>query len=163
MAFKKEQEIATKIRDSYIAKPTEKTKLEQLRELDQKVKRPVNIFSYIFGTTGALVMGTGMCMTMGFLGGLMPVGIAVGLVGMGIAAVTYPLHKKILASRKEKYSKQIIAKSNEIINEKNAQSSLSCQSFSCQKQNTTQSTVENTNLQDLQNNHQNSNDSGMEL
>lgn len=162
MALKKEQEIATKIRDSYVTKPTEKTKLEQLRELDQKVKRPVNIFSYVLGTTGALVMGTGMCMTMGFLGGLMPVGIAVGLVGMGIAAATYPLHKKILASRKEKYSKQIIAKSNEIINENNAQNNLNCQAFSSQKQNTNQSTVENNNTQHLQSN-QNSNDNGMEL
>ena len=159
MAQKNEFDIATKIRDNYVAKPTEKTKLEQLRELDKKVKRPVNIFSYIFGTTGALVMGTGMCMTMGFLGGLMPVGIAVGLVGMGIAAATYPLHKKILASRKEKYSKQIIAKSNEIISE----SKLSCQSFDAQKQNTTQSTISREFPVQSQNNQDNSSDNEFQL
>ena len=159
MAQKNEFEIAAKIRDNYVAKPTEKTKLEQLRELDKKVKRPVNIFSYILGSTGALVMGTGMCMTMGFLGGLMPVGIAIGLVGMGIAAATYPLHKKILASRKEKYSKQIIAKSNEIISE----SKFSCQSFDAQKQNTTQSTMTTEFSMQSQNNQDNSSDTDLQL
>lgn len=113
--MKNEKKYAEKLKEEYSIAPKEKTQYEKLRELDGKVKKPVNIFSYVYGTVGSLVLGTGMCVAMGVVGGLMPVGIIVGLAGIGMMASTYPLHKKILKFRKQKYADEILKLSNEVI------------------------------------------------
>ena len=108
---------AQRIKENYITKEIQKTKLDELKELDSTVKKPVNIFSYTYGTVGSLVLGTGMTMAMGVIGGLMPLGIVIGLAGIAMVSSTYSIHKRVLNARKEKYAKQIISKSNEILNE----------------------------------------------
>ena len=53
-----QQFMAQKIRAQYMEKtPSE---LDALRKLDSKVKRPVNVFAYIFGSVSAIIMGAGM-------------------------------------------------------------------------------------------------------
>ena len=42
-------------------------------------------------------------------------GIAIGVVGMGMALTTYPIYKKMLNDRKRKYAPQIMALSEEIM------------------------------------------------
>ena len=55
----KDQEfIAQKIRSQYTQK--QHTELDELMALDAKVKKPANIFAYIHGSLGAIVMGAGM-------------------------------------------------------------------------------------------------------
>lgn len=41
-----------------------------LRELDAEAKRPANIFGYVFGSVGAMVMGAGMSLVMADIGTL---------------------------------------------------------------------------------------------
>lgn len=110
--------IIEKIRDGYM--PKEKTKLDELKNLNKKAIKPARVFAYTFGTIGSLVLGTGMCFAMKVIGTTltfaMPLGIAVGLVGILVTSVNYPLYKKILASRKKKYSKKVLALSNELLN-----------------------------------------------
>ena len=112
--------LVQKIRTQYTEK--ENTELEALRELDRKVKRPVNIFSYIFGSISALIMGTGMSLVMTDIGvafgnerPMIP-GIVIGVIGLVLAIVNYPVYKKILASRSRKYADEIIALSDKIMN-----------------------------------------------
>lgn len=50
--------LVQKIRTQYTEK--EYTTLDELKDLDKKVKRPVNVFSYTFGTVSALILGAGM-------------------------------------------------------------------------------------------------------
>jgi uncharacterized Tic20 family protein len=115
-----QQFMAQKIRTQYMEKtPSE---LDALRELDAKVKRPANIFAYTFGSISAIIMGAGMSLVMtdigaiiGITGALVP-GIAIGVVGLGMALLTYPIYKKILASRKSKYGAEILALSDKIMN-----------------------------------------------
>ena len=106
------------IRASYTEK--EITKFDELKELDRKVKRPAEIFAYIFGIIASLILGTGMSLAMKVIGAslsfAMPLGIGVGLLGILLASVNYPLYKKILKSRKEKYASQIIELSNGLLN-----------------------------------------------
>ena len=112
--------MAQKIRAQYMEKtPSE---LDALRELDAKVKRPANIFAYTFGSISAIVMGAGMSLvmtdigaTIGITGALVP-GIAIGVVGLGMALLTYPMYKGILNSRKKKYGAEIITLSDKIMN-----------------------------------------------
>lgn len=94
------------------------TKVDELKQLDKKVKKPVNIFAYILGTVGALVLGFGMCVAMEvILPGLMWVGIIVGVVGILIVSGNYFLHKKMLQARKKKYASQIVELSKSLLNE----------------------------------------------
>ena len=112
--------LAQKIRTQYVEKtPSE---LDELRELDARVKRPANIFAYAFGSVSALIMGSGMSLVMTEVGAklgmnsTMAPGIIIGIVGMLMALVNYPIYKRILAKRKNKYGAEILALSDKIMN-----------------------------------------------
>lgn len=114
------QFMAQKIRAQYMEK--EKSELDELSALDSKVKRPANIFAYVFGSFSAVIMGAGMSLTMteigatiGLASAMVP-GIVIGVVGMAMAIATYPLYKKLLNSRKKKFGKEILELSEKIIN-----------------------------------------------
>lgn len=118
---KNEQEyLVQKIRTQYTEK--EYTQLDELKKLDRKVKKPVTIFSYILGSIGAIVMGSGMSLVMTDLGSTLGMekamipGIVIGVIGMALAIVNYPLYKKLMNNRRKKYADEIIALSDEIIN-----------------------------------------------
>ena len=116
-----QQFMAQKIRAQYMEKtPSE---LDALRELDAKVKRPANIFGYAFGSISAIVMGAGMSLVMteigsslGIANALVP-GIIIGVLGLGMSLLTYPIYKAILNSRKKKYSADILTLSDKIMNQ----------------------------------------------
>ena len=112
--------MAQRIRTQYMEKQS--TELDELRELDAKVKRPANVFAYIFGSISAVIMGSGMSLVMTDIGSVigvgapMTVGIIVGVIGLAMAVVNYPIYKSILGARKKKYGAKIIALSEKIIN-----------------------------------------------
>lgn len=117
---KNDQEyLVQKIRTQYTEK--EHTQLDALRTLDTKVKRPANVFAYIFGSIGAIVMGSGMSLVMTDIGATlgmentMILGIVIGLVGLLMAVINYPVYKRILDGRKKKYAQQIMKLSDEIL------------------------------------------------
>jgi len=112
--------LVQKIRTQYTEK--EITALDELKALDKKVKKPANIFAFIFGTLGALIMGSGMSLVMTDIGEIvgiansMPLGIVIGIIGMVMAIINFPIHKAILNSRKKKFADKIIALSDSIMN-----------------------------------------------
>lgn len=111
--------LVQKIRTQYTEK--EHTKLDELKALDTKVKRPADVFAYVFGSVSALVMGAGMSLAMTDIGSMIGVensmvyGIVIGLVGMFMAVINYPMYKGILGSRRKKYADQIISLSDKIM------------------------------------------------
>ena len=115
-----QQFMAQKIRTQYMEKtPSE---LDALRELDAKVKRPANVFAYTYGSISAIIMGAGMSLvmtdigaTLGIASAMIP-GIAIGIVGMFMALVNYPMYKGILGNRKKKYGAEILKLSDKIMN-----------------------------------------------
>ena len=110
--------IISKIRTAYT--PKQKDALDELRALDAQVRRPVQVFSYIFGSISAIIMGAGMSLVMTDIASILgipyalPIGITVGVVGMILAIVNYPLHAAILGSRKKKYAPAILALSEKL-------------------------------------------------
>jgi hypothetical protein len=52
--------------------------------------------------------------TIGIADAMMP-GIIIGIIGMLMAIINYPVYKKFLASRHKKYAKEIIALSDNIL------------------------------------------------
>lgn len=112
--------LVQKIRTQYTEK--ENTQLDELKALDAKVKRPANVFAYTFGSISAIIMGAGMSLvmtdlgtTLGIANSMVP-GIIIGVVGLAMAVVNYPMYKSILGSRKNKYRNEILALSEKIMN-----------------------------------------------
>lgn len=113
--------LVQKIRTQYTEK--EHTQLDALKALDAKVKRPANVFAYIFGSLGAIIMGSGMSLimtdigaTIGITNTMLP-GIIIGVVGLLLVIVNYPIYKGILNGRRQKYADQILKLSDEIMEE----------------------------------------------
>ena len=109
-----EKQFAEKIRRGYEEKTT--TKLDELKALDRQTRRPAEVFAYIFGTLGSLVLGSGMCLAMPeVIEGYMPLGICVGLVGIAMVSLNYLIYKAGLRARRRKASPEIFRLSNEIL------------------------------------------------
>ena len=113
--------MVEKIRTQYMEK--ENTGVDALRKLDAKVKKPANVFAYVFGSLGAVIMGSGMSLVMTDIGSkigmteVMVPGIAVGVIGMLMVLVNYPIYKKFLGSRRKKYADEIMTLSDKITNQ----------------------------------------------
>lgn len=101
--------------------PKKERKVVQLKKLDEKVKRPAIIFAYMFGIIGAIILGIGMsfCMTdFGPSGNLgMIIGIIIGVVGLALCGINYPIYTKILNTRKQRYAYEIKELAEEIAKE----------------------------------------------
>ncbi len=117
---KNDQEfLVQKIRTQYTEK--EHTQLDELKALDSKVKKPVSVFAYVFGAISAIIMGAGMSLVMTDIGAqlgmteTMVPGIVTGVVGLALAIFNYPIYKRILTSRKQKYADKIIALSDKLM------------------------------------------------
>ena len=107
---------AESIANQYAPKDT--SKLVALRKLDRKAKQPSEIFAYTFGILSTLVLGTGMCLSMGVIGGsgiaAFAAGIILGVAGILGVSFNYPLYKKIRNAGMKKYAGDIMLLAKEI-------------------------------------------------
>lgn len=109
---------AEAIANEYAPKNT--SKVVALRKLDRKARSGANIFAYTFGVIMTLVLGVGMCLSMGVIssGAVMRgLGIALGIIGLSGVGANYPIYKKLLAAGKQKYAFEIIQLAKEIAGE----------------------------------------------
>lgn len=117
----KEQDEIKRIRQKYMVQ--EDDGMTRLRKLDAKATSKATMMSLVLGIIGALVMGTGMSLTMTDLAGIlgmtamggMLVGVIVGLIGMTLVALAYPIYKKVLKSEREKIAPEILRLSEELL------------------------------------------------
>ena len=107
-----EQKEIEAIRKKYL--PKEENKMEALRKLDRKAERPGTVASLVVGIIGALVFGAGMSCCMVWTDKLLVLGIIVGVIGMVMTGVAYPIYKKITAKKRVEYAEQILALTNEL-------------------------------------------------
>ena len=111
--------LVQKIRTQYTQK--QHTELDELKALDAKVKKPANVFGYTWGSISAIIMGAGMSLVMTDVGAVIGLadamipGIIVGILGMGMALLTYPMYKGILNARKKKFAPKILALSEQLM------------------------------------------------
>jgi hypothetical protein len=116
----KDQEfMVQKIRSQYTER--EHTELDALKALDAKAKKPAKVFGYTYGSIGTIVMGAGMSLVMTDIGAMLGMtdtllpGIVIGIVGLVMVLTSYPIHKRILNSRKKKYASKIMELSDRIM------------------------------------------------
>ena len=107
---------AEQLANEYAPKGT--SKVIALRKLDARAKLPATIFTYSFGIISSLVLGAGMCLTMGQIGsgstGSFVLGIVIGIAGLIGIGVNYPIYKRILENGKKKYAFEIMELAKEI-------------------------------------------------
>lgn len=113
-----QQKEVEAIRNKYL--PKEEDKMAQLRKLHAIPTQKAQTVSLAVGIIGTLVLGTGMslCMTdlSGFLGGTaMFLGIPVGIAGMVLVALAYPLYNRILKAERQKIAPEILRLSDELL------------------------------------------------
>ena len=119
----KEQEEIKAIRQKYVAQAQTEDKMTQLRRLDAEVYSKATAAALFIGIVGALVMGIGMSLVMtdigkimGLLGGMaMPVGILIGIVGIVLVCVTYPIYNRILQKERKRIAPEIIRLTDELM------------------------------------------------
>lgn len=113
-----QQDEIQSIRDKYI--PKTENKLETLRALDAKATASASRTAIITGVIGTLIMGIGMSLVMTDFGAVLgsiafPLGIAIGVVGMGILALAYPLYNRTLKEQREKIAPEILRLTDELL------------------------------------------------
>ena len=106
-----QQKEVEAIRKKYL--PQEEDKMDRLRRLHAIPTQKAQAVAIAVGVIGALIMGTGMslCMTElgGFLGGTaMFIGIPVGVVGIVLAALAYPLYNRTLKKERQRIAPEIL-------------------------------------------------------
>jgi uncharacterized oligopeptide transporter (OPT) family protein len=119
----KEQEEIKAIRKKYAAPEETEDKMAQLRRLDAGVTQKATSVSLVFGVIGALILGMGMSLAMtdigklvGLLGGMaMLVGILIGIVGIVLISVAYPIYNRIIKKEREKIAPEIIRLTDELM------------------------------------------------
>ena len=94
--------------------------MEQLRRLHAIPTQKAQAASLAVGVIGALILGTGMsvCLTDigAALGNLaMVIGILVGVVGMVLVALAYPLYNRVLKKNRDKIAPEILRLSDELL------------------------------------------------
>jgi len=113
-----QQQEVEDIRKKYL--PKEEDKMEQLRKLHAIPTQKAQAVSFAVGIIGTLIMGTGMslCMTdlAGFLGGTaMFIGIPVGIAGLVLVALAYPIYNRVLKKQREMIAPEILRLSDELL------------------------------------------------
>ena len=113
-----QQKEVEAIRKKYL--PREADKMEQLRRLHGIPTQKAQAASLAVGVIGALIMGTGMSLAMTEIGAAlgslaMVIGIVVGIVGMVLVALAYPLYNRVLKKQREKIAPEILRLSDELL------------------------------------------------
>lgn len=113
----RQQEIEA-IRKKYL--PKEEDKLDQLRRLHNSASEKAQAASIALGVIGTLLFGLGLSLVLtelaAFLGALsIVVGIAVGLAGMALIALAYPVYNAVLKKERERIAPEILRLSDELL------------------------------------------------
>ena len=106
------------IRKAYL--PKEEDKMTELRRLHAIPTQKAQTLSLTVGIIGLLLLGTGMSLCMTELGAAlgslaMVLGILVGLAGLAMVAVSYPLYRRTLEQERAKIAPEIIRLTDELL------------------------------------------------
>ena len=113
-----QQKEVEAIRKKYL--PKEENKMEQLRKLHAVPTQKAQSAALTIGIIGTLILGTGMSLAMTQLGAAlgnlaMVLGVAVGIAGMVLVALAYPVYNRVLKKQREKIAPEILRLSDELL------------------------------------------------
>ena len=112
------QQEVEEIRKAYL--PKEEDKMEKLRKLHSIPTQKAQSASIAVGVIGALILGTGMSLCMTELGAAlgnlaMVMGVIIGLAGMLLVALAYPIYNRTLKKERERIAPEILQMTDELL------------------------------------------------
>ena len=119
----KEQTEIQNIRKKYETTTEQEDKMAQLRRLDASVSSKATTVALVIGIAGALIMGLGMSLAMSDLSEILGIrqdvgmllGIVIGVVGIVLVCLAYPLYNRTLKKEREKIAPEILRLSDELM------------------------------------------------
>ena len=117
----KEQAEIQRIRKKYTAPVEEEDKMAKLRRLDKGVYSKASATALVVGTIGALIMGFGMSLIMTDIGEIfgtffaMIIGIVIGVIGIVLLCLAYPIYNRTLKKEREKIAPEILRLTDELM------------------------------------------------
>ena len=108
----RQQQEIEQIRSKYL--PKQESKMDQLRRLDQSATKKGTAVAIFFGVIGCLLLGIGMCCTMVWAEQWFLPGIIIGLIGIGVVVIAYPVFNRITKKQREKLAPQILKLTEEL-------------------------------------------------
>lgn len=108
-----EQDEVKRIRSKYL--PREENKLEHLRRLDAGAGQKAAMYAIAVGVIGTLVLGVGMSCCLVWADSVFILGIIVGIFGMAVLALAYPLYNRILQRERERIAPEILRLTEELM------------------------------------------------
>ncbi|MCM1167873.1 MAG: hypothetical protein NC299_17490 [Lachnospiraceae bacterium] len=109
----KQQQELERIREKYAPKDKTEDKMEQIRRLDESTTKPGTVISILAGVIGTLLLGIGMCCTMVWTD-MFVLGVVIGIVGIAVVAMAYPLYSHITKKQREKIAPTILQLTDEL-------------------------------------------------
>ena len=112
-----QQEIEN-IRKKYL--PESEDKMTTLRRLHNSASQKAKVWAISLGIIGALILGTGMSLIMTDFGLLLGayaviVGVGLGLIGLILVALAYPVYNRILKKERRRIAPQILQLTEELL------------------------------------------------
>lgn len=109
----KEQEEIRNIRKKYVHDTN--SKLELLRKLDKRIYKKATTISISIGIIGTLILGLGMSCILEWQDKLFFEGIIIGISGIIILFLPYPVYNKVLKIERKKIAPEIIRLTDELL------------------------------------------------
>lgn len=117
----KEQSEVENIRKKYL--PPEEDKMDQLRKLDRSASQKAQAWSLVLGLLGVLILGVGMSLAMSdfgevlgsYRGSAMLIGIIIGVAGLILVALAYPVYNRILRKERQRIAPEILRLTEELM------------------------------------------------
>ena len=94
--------------------------MEQLRRLHNSATKKAQAWSIALGSVGALIMGIGMSLAMSDFGDAlgtyaMMLGIIIGVIGMVLIALAYPIYNRVIRKQRERIAPEILRLTDELL------------------------------------------------
>lgn len=116
-----EQEEIKRIRQKYQIQ--EEDGMTKLRKLDASATSKATSTALVLGVIGTLLLGTGMSLIMSDLPAILGmtgnsyivVGVVIGLIGILLAALAYPMYSRVLKRERDKIAPEILRLTEELM------------------------------------------------
>ncbi len=110
-----EYEEIKKIRQKYEQKNAKESTVEKLKKLDKSVYDIAAAVSLCTGSVGTLIFGSGLSIILLYADKYFWAGLILGLAGMLIAGLAYPVNQLVIYRRRKKIAPIILELTDKII------------------------------------------------
>ncbi len=108
-----QQEEIKRIRSKYEA--PQEDKMAYLRRLDESAGKKGTMMSIVLGVVGTLILGLGMCCVLVWQNAWFIPGIVIGVVGLTVLSLAYPVYQQVTKKEREKIAPEILRLTEELL------------------------------------------------